>query len=387
MKILHIVSSLDEKYGGPSILIPQLTLKQIELKNKIDIVTTSDFNESQKFKEKFLNKSVNLIIFKVFTKYRISLKLLFWVLINLRNYDVIHIHGIYRFPVDITFIFSFLYRLNCVFSPHGSLDPYLFKRSDYKLVGFFSKKIIHLILHYPLKNVLFHFTETDERRFCMLNHLVKKSFVIPPLAIDVTNTDYLNKHYVKDMLKIQRKTFLIGYIGRLHEKKNIDSLIIEFNNLSKKIKKKLALLILGPGSKNYKKYLKQLTSDMQNKNIFLLDQVPHNQIEKYMFGLDLYALPSHSDNFGITIIEALSKGVPVLISDKVNIYKKIIDYKCGIVIQNNPNAIELGLYELVGNTKKLNIMRENAIKLIHSEYAWDKILSEYNKMYQVAKKI
>ena len=167
----------------------------------------------------------------------------------------------------------------------------------------------------------------------MLNHLVKK-FVIPPLAIDVTNTDYLNK-YVKDMLKIQRKTFLIGYIGRLHEKKNIDSLIIEFNNLSKKIKKKLALLILGPGSKNYKKYLKQLTSDMQNKNIFLMDQVPHNQIEKYMFGLDLYALPSHSDNFGITIIEALSKGVPVLISDKVNIYKKIIDYKCGIVIQNN----------------------------------------------------
>jgi len=106
-----------------------------------------------------------------------------------------------------------------------------------------------------------------------------------------------------------------------------------------------------------------------------------------MFGLDLYALPSHSDNFGITIIEALSKGVPVLISDKVNIYKKIIDYKCGIVIQNNPNAIELGLCELVGNTKKLNIMGENAIKLIHSEYAWDKILSEYNKMYQVAKKI
>ena len=38
-------------------------------------------------------------------------------------------------------------------------------------------------------------------------------------------------------------------------------------------------------------------------------------------------------------------------------------------------------------TKKLNIMRENAIKLIHSEYAWDKILSKYNKMYQEAKKI
>ena len=68
---------------------------------------------------------------------------------------------------------------------------------------------------------------------------------------------------------------------------------------------------------------------MQNNKYFFMDQVPHNQIDKYMFGLDLYALPSHSDNFGITIIEALSKGVPVLISDKVNIYKKIIDYNCG----------------------------------------------------------
>ena len=387
MKILHVVASLDEKYGGPSILLPKLTIKQFESKNEIDIVTTHCSNEDLKFKKKFLNQGINLFIFKVFSKYRISLNLIFWLVRNLRNYNVIHIHGIYRFPVDITFIFCFLCRLNFVFSAHGSLDPYLFKRSDNKLIGLFSKRIIHLILHFPLKNVLFHFTASEEKKLCMLNHLVKKSFIIPPIAIDYSNSNNLNKSYVKDMLKIERDTFLIGYIGRLHEKKNIDSLIKEFNSLSAKIQEKLALIILGPGSNKYKNYLKNLIGDIKNKNIYLYDQVPHEQVDKYMHGLDLYALPSHSDNFGITIIEALSKGVPVLISDKVNIYKKIEDYNCGKVIQNTPKAIESGLYELIRNKNKLKIMQENAINLIKSEYSWNKILPKYTEMYEKSMKI
>ena len=108
MKILHIVSSLDEKYGGPSILLPELTIKHVELKNEIDIVTTYHVNESLKFKKKFFNKGINLFLFKVFSKYRISFNLIFWLIRNLKNYNVIHIHGIYRFPVDITFIFCFV---------------------------------------------------------------------------------------------------------------------------------------------------------------------------------------------------------------------------------------------------------------------------------------
>ena len=71
MKILHIVSSLDEKYGGPSILVPKLTIKQVELKNEIDIVTTYHPNENLKFKKKFLNQGINLFIFKAYSKYRI----------------------------------------------------------------------------------------------------------------------------------------------------------------------------------------------------------------------------------------------------------------------------------------------------------------------------
>ena len=74
---------------------------------------------------------------------------------------MVHVHSIYRFPLDITIVLSFLKKQNIVFSPHGSLDPYLFNRSDNKLFGIFCKKLIHFFLHYPLKHVLFHFTAQD----------------------------------------------------------------------------------------------------------------------------------------------------------------------------------------------------------------------------------
>ena len=69
MKILHIISSLDEKYGGPSILLPELCIRQKENNVDVNIITTYLSNESLTFKDKILNKGLNLKIFKVFTKY------------------------------------------------------------------------------------------------------------------------------------------------------------------------------------------------------------------------------------------------------------------------------------------------------------------------------
>ena len=98
MRILHIVSSLEEKYGGPSILIPELSIQLKKEKIEIDILTTYFKGEKELYKDKLLNKGINLKIFKVYTKYRVSLKLFFWLFMNLSNYDCIHIHSLYRFP-------------------------------------------------------------------------------------------------------------------------------------------------------------------------------------------------------------------------------------------------------------------------------------------------
>lgn len=383
MKILHIISSLNEKYGGPSILLPQLTKKQKENNNKVEILTTYFSNEYNSHKDHYLSSGIKLRLFKVFTVYRISLKLLFWLFLNLKNYDCIHVHSIYRFPTDITILLSFFQKFPLVFSPHGSLDPYLFNKSQYRFIGIFSKKIIHLILHLPLRKAVFHFTAQDEKNLCSLKNLVTKNFIIPPLVIEMQETKFLNKDFLKSHLKIKPDSFLIGYIGRLHEKKNIDSLIKGFNLLSDS---NLKLVIIGPGSNEYRNYLKNIIKNTKNKNIFLMDSIPHDQLNKYMYSLDLYALPSHSENFGITILEALSLKIPVLISDKVNIYKDIEKYSCGRVIKDNSyRSIALVIKDLVSDKLELKKMHLNTINLINAKYSWETLIPKYIKMYQIAK--
>lgn len=384
MKILHIIASLQEKYGGPSVLLPQLSFKQKGKNNDVEILTTYLFNEKDEKKYFFLNKGIKLRRFRVYTNYRFSFRLLIWLICNLKNYDCVHIHSIYRFPNDIAILISLFQKFPLVFSPHGSLDPYLLNRSQYKLFGIICKKLINFLLNIPLSNATFHFTAKEERKICILKNIVSKSFIIPPLVIEKKDTVNLKKNFLKDYLHINFDSFLIGYIGRLHEKKNIDSLIKGFNFIKNP---KLKLVIIGPGSKEYKRYLKKIIKQTKNQNIFLLDFIPHDQIDKYMYSFDLYALPSHSENFGITILEALSLEIPVLISNKVNIYQNIENYKCGkIIYDNSDKSISRAIEQIVENKEEFKKMKENSTRLIKSEYSWDNLIQKYMIMYKETKR-
>ena len=101
-----------------------------------------------------------------------------------------------------------------------------------------------------------------------------------------------------------------------------------------------------------------------------------------MSGLDLYALPSHSENFGITIIEALSLKVPVMISKKVNIFREIKKNNCGIIVETNPSSISKGINKLIFNSSEIKKMQNNSIKLIKSKYCWSRITPKFIEMYK-----
>ena len=381
MRVLHIVAlSLEEKYGGPSILIPELSIQLSKFNIEVDILTTSLNGEKNSFKDKFLNKGINLKIFKAFTTYRVSFRLFFWLITNLPNYDCVHIHGLYRFPCDISFLLLFFKKFNVIFSPHGSLEPYVFNKSDHKFIGLVFKKIIHFFINYPLTKVTFHFTTHDERKVCKLNHLISKSFIIPPIGVDIPEDNLLNNKFLKNYLKIDQESFLIGYIGRLHSVKNLDSLIIAFNNCYKQINKNIKLVIIGPGEIKYRNYLENLIN--KNKNIFLLGQIPHTQLNKFMSGLDIYALPSHSENFGITTIEALSLKVPVMISEKVSISKEIQNFNCGVVVKTDSDSLAQAIKKLMKNLSEIKKMKTNSLKLIKSKYSWSEVIPRYVEMYR-----
>ena len=95
-------------------------------------------------------------------------------------------------------------------------------------------------------------------------------------------------------------------------------------------------------------------------------------------------LASHGENFGVSIAESLSLGKPVLITDKVNIAKDILNYNAGLVSSNTVNSFskKLNKFEQI-NKKQLIKISKNALKCFRDNY---NLSSNKNSLGQLLKK-
>ena len=111
------------------------------------------------------------------------------------------------------FIFFLFKKLNIIFLP-WFIRSLSFNKSDHKFIGILFKKIIHIFINYSLTKVTFHFTHKDEKKY-VIKAPCFKGFIIPPIGINIPKDNLINKNFLKDYLKIDKQSFLIGYIGRL----------------------------------------------------------------------------------------------------------------------------------------------------------------------------
>jgi glycosyltransferase involved in cell wall biosynthesis len=71
---------------------------------------------------------------------------------------------------------------------------------------------------------------------------------------------------------------------------------------------------------------------------------------------EVFALPSHQENFGIAVAEALACGTPVLISDKVNIWREVAEERAGLVASDTAE----GMAQMLRDWSALNAGERNA---------------------------
>jgi glycosyltransferase involved in cell wall biosynthesis len=133
-----------------------------------------------------------------------------------------------------------------------------------------------------------------------------------------------------------RGTRLVLFLGRIHPKKGCDLLVRAF---AKALKSRplndpqpLHLVLAGPDQIGWTENLRELA---KNLDVATRVSFPGMLTGTLKFGAlrsaDVFALPSHQENFGIAVAEALACGVPVLISDKVNIWTEVDQDRAGLV--------------------------------------------------------
>jgi glycosyltransferase involved in cell wall biosynthesis len=130
------------------------------------------------------------------------------------------------------------------------------------------------------------------------------------------------------------------FLGRIHPKKGVDLLIQAYEEVLKTESLKTRvfpdLVIAGPGwDSNYARELK--ASLPHTGRVHALDMLEGDAKWGALHGCQAFILPSHQENFGIAVVEALACNKPVLISDKVNIWREIERDGAGFVA---PDSLE-----------------------------------------------
>ena len=345
-KILRIITSINPKFGGPTATIIDTSLMLIKQGFEVDILT-SDMKKNFFFKSnkiKIINKGPT-----IFGNYNFNLKQFLWLRKNRNKYDAFIVHGLWQFK---TLMARILLKEKYFVFIHGQLDPFFaedfFRKIKKSIYWFFFEK---KNLSYS-KSILL--TSLGEKR------TLKKTFV---------NTAGIKKKILKKFFTkfpmLKNKEFYL-FLGRFHEKKGCEIIIESVKKIENNFKS--IILFVGPMTKNiyeikimnliqkYKLQKKIILSDM------ILDDIKWGAIQ----ASKAMVLASHGENFGISLVESLCFGKPVLTTNKVNISDKILNFNAGYIAKDKVNSFSkiLMKFERLGKNKlkKLSVNASNCFK-------------------------
>lgn len=329
MKQLHIISSVNSAGGGPVEIIKQYALV---LQNKghileIASLDTPDLDWVTNFPTKVYplgKKNAN--------KYAYSPLLYIWLCHHVSAYDAVIIHGLWQYHGLAAW--RVLHNINTpyfVFT-HGMLDPWF--KDTYPLKHF-KKQLYWWLVEYKLlrdaQAVLF--TCEEERYLAsqsftpyQAKEIVVNFGTAPPLG----NPEIQLKAFYQCYPELQNKR-LVVFLSRIHPKKACDLLIQAFANFVKE-NPDLHLVMAGPDQEGWQKDLELLA-----KNHAITSYITWTGMLKgdkkwgALRAAEIFILPSHQENFGIAVVEAMAVGTPVAISDKVNIWREITESQSGWV--------------------------------------------------------
>jgi len=293
--------------------------------------------------------------------YRFSRNLVPWLRHNLAHYDASIVHGIWTYHSAGAFVAHRTVSTPYFLFPHGMLDPWFRRTYPFKhLKKWIYWNLIERRVVRSARAVIF--TCEQERR------LARNSF--PNYAcrerVNTLGTTAMSEEacgkgnaFLEEFPFLRQRRFVL-FLSRLHPKKGVDLLIRAYarvRDLANFGASGFSMVIAGPPvSEAYLQQMKDLAAELnipivgqerigsKSSNhsetgdaIAFAPMLTGNVKTGAYRACEALVLPSHQENFGMVVAEALSHGRPVLISDQVNIWREVAAAEAGIV---EPDTIE-----------------------------------------------
>jgi glycosyltransferase involved in cell wall biosynthesis len=291
-----------------------------------------------------------------------------WLFDNVRNFDLAHIHAVFNHSSIAAAQACRRSGVPYIVRPLGTLDPWSMTQKSLRKRVFW---------HAAGKRMLtdaaaVHYTSEVEK-LSTEGHLNLKQGRVIALGIE--------QNPIVQCAEFSSDPYVL-VLSRLHPKKGLGVLIDAFLSLVQQEKfADWKLVLAGDGPRDYVSKLKTKAAATPHRDrVVFTGWLDDDKKHAALAGASLLALPSHQENFGLCVMEALSHSVPVLISPNVNLATEVASAKAGWIAAIDKEALEEKLSDALADKDEL-ARRGRAGKQLSQKYSWENAARDLVSLY------
>jgi glycosyltransferase involved in cell wall biosynthesis len=385
LKILHVLESLAPRRGGPVSVLLALGSAQASAGHTVTIATTNSDYPSGILRPAGIDTLQDgaLTIHFFTTQFRsldVSVGLGRFLAQSLGSFDIVHIHGMYRFPSTYCAWLARKQSIPYIIRPHGALDPYLYARSSANIV---LKRLYERWFDLPNLHgaSAIHYTAEDERRLAAFLNLRAPFFVVPN-GLDWEPFERLPPRGGFRACMSLDDAPLVLFLGRLHHKKGLDILVPAFDQV-RNVLPQARLAIVGPANDDYGDQVRAWVRERGlEQAVTFVEFLSGVELIQAYVDADVFVLPSYTENFGMTVVESMACALPVIISRHVNIHQEVTAAGTGLVTECDPDEVARAILELLNDPERRQRLGENGRRAAQSCYTWPRIVDLLSEEYR-----
>lgn len=331
LNVLHIIPSISTISGGPAFALNRFIDATREKINHTIYAT------AEKPLNHYHGTQVKTFPFIGTHSFKYSHQLFKELERSNHHYHLFHIHAGFSLISFLCCRYAISKQIPYIYRPLGTFSPYSLNQG--------LRLLKQLLLPLEIRNLesakLVHATSNQEKKD--INQLVPKANVkVIPIPYDLISDEKIHN-------EANNRPFNIGYLSRIHPKKQLEKLLKAVIDLSDS-GVNLLCHVAGTGNLGY---VEKIRSAFQHDSIRFYGFLEGEEKRRFWELIDLFVLPSKHENFGVAVVEALSYQIPVLITDTTDISDIVQKYNAGIVYNDEKEDLSKLIESLIIDRNKL----------------------------------
>lgn len=363
MRVIHVVPAIAEEASGPSYMVIRLCESLIAQGQEVTLAALDwvPMSSPPPFLKTFplgvgprrLGRSPAMV--QWFDEHLRS-----------RSVELIHNHSLWMMPNVYPGRVAKLYGIPYVVSPHGTLSAWAMDN------GSKVKKAFWPLVQRPALEAVACFHATAKSEYEDIRRMgFRQPVAVIPNGIDIPSA--------KEPLRNEMRTLL--FLGRIHPIKGLDLLLKAWQAVLPRFPE-WQLRIVGPDNGGYLSRMETLASELRLAHVeFCGPLYGEAKLNAYREA-ELFVLPTHSENFGVAVAEALAAGIPAIVT-KGAPWGGLETHGAGWWIEGGLDPLVSCLEDALAQPRKaLQVMGERGRAWMRAEFSWERVGPQMAETYR-----